>query len=318
MRLDGAALIRRLPPVRGALEPMRPLADLTWLRVGGPAEAFFQPADAEDLAAFLAETPADVPVTVLGVGSNVIVRDGGLPGVTIRLGRGFNRVERVGATGLRAGAAALDAQVAKAAAAYGVAGFSFLRGVPGAVGGALRMNAGCYGAYVADVFVSATAIDRRGAAWRLTKADMGFGYRRAAAPPDLIFTEAEFAGAPGEPAALIAEMEALMAKRAATQPVRERSAGSTFRNPAGYSSTGAPDDPQEMKAWALIERAGCRGMRLGGAQISPRHANFLVNAGGATAADLENLGEMVRNKVFLTTGVQLEWEVARIGIAPTA
>jgi UDP-N-acetylmuramate dehydrogenase len=318
VRLDGDALIRRLPPVRGALEPMRPLADLTWLRVGGPAEVLFQPADAEDLAAFLAATPEDVPVTVLGVGSNVIVRDGGLPGVTIRLGRGFNRVERVGATGLRAGAAVLDAQLAKAAATYGIAGFSFLRGVPGAVGGALRMNAGCYGSYVADRFVSATAIDRRGEAWRLTRDDMGFGYRHAAAPGDLIFTEAEFEGAPGDPATLVAEMDALMKKRAETQPVRERTAGSTFRNPAGYSSTGAADDPQEMKAWALIERAGCRGMTLGGAQISPMHANFLVNAGGATAADLENLGELVREKVFLTTGVQLEWEVARIGISPDA
>ncbi|TVQ57932.1 MAG: UDP-N-acetylmuramate dehydrogenase [Rhodobacteraceae bacterium] len=310
--------MRRLPPVRGALEPMRPLADLTWLRVGGPAEVFFQPADAEDLAAFLAETPADVPVTVLGVGSNVIVRDGGLPGVTIRLGRGFNRVERVGETGLRAGAAVLDAQLAKAAATYGIAGFSFLRGVPGSVGGALRMNAGCYGAYVADVFVSACAVDRSGAAWRLTREDMGFGYRHVSAPADLIFTEAEFAGTPGDPAALIAEMDALMRRRAESQPVRERTAGSTFRNPAGRSSTAAPDHPQEMNAWALIERAGCRGMALGGARISPMHANFLINTGGATATDLENLGEVVRNKVFLTTGVQLEWEVARIGIHPDA
>jgi UDP-N-acetylmuramate dehydrogenase len=286
------------------------------LRVGGPAEVLFQPADTADLAAFLAALPADVPVTPLGAGSNVIVRDGGLPGVAIRLGRGFSGVSRIGPTRLRLGAGVLDAHAAKAAASYGVAGFEFLRGVPGMIGGALRMNAGCYGRYVADLFRAARAVDRLGRVIELGPEDMDFGYRRCGLPETLIFTEAEFEGEADAPEAVAARMDALMKKRAATQPVRERTAGSTFRNPSGASSTGATDEAHDMKAWRLIERAGCRGLTLGRAQMSPMHANFMVNLGGATAAHLENLGELVRSKVFLTTGVQLEWEIKRIGLSP--
>jgi UDP-N-acetylmuramate dehydrogenase len=315
--IDGAALAARLPPLRGTVDPMRPLSELTWLRVGGPAEVLVTPADLDDLGQFLAALPQDIPVTPLGVGSNLIVRDGGLPGVAIRLGRGFMSVARVGPTRLRLGAATLDAQAAKAAATYGVAGFEFLRGVPGTIGGAVRMNAGCYGAYVADLFRGATAVDRRGRVHRLTPADMGFGYRHSALPPDMIVTEAEFEGTPGEPDAILARMEALLEKRALTQPVRERSAGSTFRNPSGFSSTGVGESVP-LTAWRLIDAAGCRGLSLGGAQMSPMHPNFLVNTGGASAADLENLGEEVRSKVFLSTGIQLEWEVMRIGVNPAA
>ncbi len=316
--LDGAALAARLPPLRGTVDPMRPLSELTWLRVGGPAEALVTPADRDDLCAFLAALPPDIAVTPLGVGSNLIVRDGGLPGVAIRLGRGFMGVAREGATGLRLGAATLDAQAAKAAATYGVAGLEFLRGVPGTIGGAVRMNAGCYGAYVADLLREATVVDRQGRVHRLAPQDLGFGYRRSALAPDMIVTEAVLEGAPGDPEAIWARMEALLARRAETQPVRARTAGSTFRNPAGFSSTGAPGESHAMTAWALIDAAGCRGMQLGGAQMSPMHPNFLVNTGGATAADLENLGETVRSKVFLTTGIQLEWEVMRIGVHPAA
>jgi len=312
--LHGLALLARLPRARGVLTPMRPLDELTWLRVGGPAEVLFQPADAEDLAAFLAALAPDIPVTVLGVGSNLVVRDGGVPGVCIRLGRGFNALRREGDTGLRAGAAVLDAQLAKAAGSYGIAGLEFLRGVPGAVGGAIRMNAGCYGSYVADVFTGAVAIDRKGRRVTLTPGDMAFSYRDCGLPDDLIFIEAGFEGRPDSPEAVNGRMAALVKRRAETQPVRERTAGSTFRNPAGFSSTGRADDDHALKAWKLIDDAGCRGLRLGGAQMSPMHPNFLVNTGGASAADLENLGEIVRGKVLETSSVQLEWEVRRIGI----
>lgn len=312
--LHGLALLARLPRARGVLTPMRPLDELTWLRVGGPAEVLFQPADAEDLAAFLAALSPDIPVTVLGVGSNLIVRDGGVPGVCIRLGRGFNALRREGEAGLRAGAAVLDAQLAKAAGSYGIGGLEFLRGVPGAVGGAIRMNAGCYGSYVADVFTGAVAIDRRGRRVTLTPEDMAFGYRDCGLGEDLIFIEAGFEGRADSPEAVNDRMAALVQRRAETQPVRERTAGSTFRNPAGFSSTGRADDTHELKAWKLIDDAGCRGLRLGGAQMSPMHPNFLVNTGGATAADLENLGEIVRGKVLETSSVQLQWEVKRIGI----
>lgn len=315
--LHGLALLARLPRARGALTPMRPLNQLTWLRVGGPAEVLFQPEDAEDLSQFLAALAPDIPVTVLGVGSNLIVRDGGVPGVSIRLGRGFNALRREGETGLRAGAALLDAQLAKAAASYGVAGLEFLRTIPGSVGGAVRMNAGCYGAYVADVFTGGLAIDRAGRRVALSPEDMAFGYRDCGLPDDLIFIEAGFEGRPDAPEAILVRMETLVKRRAESQPVRERTAGSTFRNPAGFSSTGEASDTHEMKAWKLIDDAGCRGMTLGGAQMSPMHPNFLVNTGGATAADLENLGEIVRGKVLETTGVQLLWEVKRIGIPLT-
>ncbi|SEA43827.1 UDP-N-acetylmuramate dehydrogenase [Rubrimonas cliftonensis] len=315
--LHGLALLASLPRARGALTPMRPLDELTWLRVGGPAEVLFQPEDADDLSQFLAALAPDIPVTVLGVGSNLIVRDGGVPGVSIRLGRGFNALRREGETGLRAGAALLDAQLAKAAASYGISGLEFLRTIPGAVGGAVRMNAGCYGAYVADVFTGAVAIDRKGRRVALAPEDMAFGYRDCGLPDDLIFIEAGFDGRPDAPEAILDRMEALLKRRAESQPVRERTAGSTFRNPAGFSSTGHADDTHEMKAWKLIDDAGCRGMTLGGARMSPMHPNFLVNTGDATAADLENLGEIVRGKVLETTGVQLVWEVKRIGIPLT-
>jgi UDP-N-acetylmuramate dehydrogenase len=313
--LDGLSLMASLPKPRGVLTAMRRLDELTWLRVGGPAEVLFQPADAEDLAGFLARLPADIPLTVLGVGSNLIVRDGGVPGVSVRLGRGFMGIRREGDR-LRLGAAVLDAQAAKAAATYGLAGLEFLRTIPGAIGGAVAMNAGCYGRYMADVFVEATAVTREGEAVRLGRDDMRFAYRDGGLPPGMVLREVVVEGTPDEPAAILARMERALARREETQPVRERTAGSTFRNPAGYSSTGQPGDTHEQKAWTLIDKAGCRGLRLGGAQMSSKHSNFLVNTGGATAADLENLGEMVRGKVLFTTGIQLEWEVKRIGVHP--
>lgn len=300
-----------LPPVRGTLTAGRSMADLTWLRVGGPADWLFQPADEADLAAFLAGLPAEVPVFVMGVGSNLIVRDGGIAGVVIRLGRGFNGIGIDGDV-VTAGAAALDAHVARRAADAGV-DLGFLRTIPGSVGGAARMNAGCYGLYTADVFVSARALARDGSAVTLAPADMGFAYRSTTLPEGLVLVEVTLRGPRGDPAAIAARMDEQLARRDASQPTKDRSAGSTFRNPAGYSSTGRADDVHDLKAWKLIEDAGLRGAALGGAQMSPRHANFLVNTGGAKAADLENLGELVRKKVFETSGITLEWEIMRIG-----
>ena len=309
---DRAPLI--LPEVRGRIEPHRHLAPITWLRVGGPAEALFTPADRDDLAAFLAALDPGVPVTPLGVCSNLIIRDGGLPGVAIRLGRGFNAVEPLENHRLRAGAAALDAHAAKRAAAAGIAGLEFLRTIPGAIGGAVKMNAGCYGTYIADVLVEATVIDRQGHTQTLGPAELGFAYRSSAVPDDHVIVEAVLQGRPGDPDAITARMEELVAKRAATQPVGERSCGSTFRNPAGYSSTGAADDTHELKAWKLIDDAGCRGLTLGGAQMSKMHPNFLINAGDATAQDLEQLGEQVRARVRAKSGHDLAWEIRRIGV----
>lgn len=300
-----------VPSVRGTLTANRPMADLTWLRVGGPADWLFQPADIEDLVAFLAALPAEVPVLPLGVGSNLIVRDGGLSGVVIRLGRSFNAVAVEGGR-VTAGAAMLDAHLARRAAEAGV-DLTFLRTIPGTVGGAVRMNAGCYGAYVADVFVSARAVTRRGEVVTLMPADMGFGYRHTALPEGLVIVEATFKGPRGDPATLARAMEAQSARRDATQPTRDRSAGSTFRNPAGFSSTGRADDVHDLKAWKLIEDAGMRGATLGGAQMSVKHPNFLINTGAATATDLENLGEQVRKKVLETSGIDLEWEIMRVG-----
>jgi len=300
-----------LPQVRGRLSLAKPLSDLTWLRVGGPAEVLFQPEDAADLAQFLAALEPAVPVLPMGVGSNLIVRDGGLRGVVIRLGRGFNAISVAGSR-VTAGAAALDAHVARKAAEAGV-DLGFLRTIPGSIGGALRMNAGCYGSYVADVFVSARAVTRAGEVVELGPEDMGFAYRHSDLPAGLVLIEATFEGPEGDPAELAARMEAQLRRRDETQPTRERSAGSTFRNPAGFSSTGRADDVHDLKAWKLIEDAGMRGARLGGAQMSEKHANFLINAGGATAADLEGLGELVRKKVYETSGITLEWEIMRIG-----
>ncbi|MGM0583069.1 MAG: UDP-N-acetylmuramate dehydrogenase [Pseudomonadota bacterium] len=312
--LDAEALMARLPAVRGTLSPLRPLAPLCWLRVGGPAEVLFQPADRADLAAFLRGLPADVPLTPLGVGSNLIIRDGGLPGVSVRLGRGFNGAEVLPGHRLRLGAAMLDAQAAKRAAQGGVARLEFLRTIPGAIGGAVRMNAGCYGSYVADVLEEVTVLTRTGEERRLGPEELGFAYRSTTLPEDWIVVEAILKGRPGEPAEIEARMAELVARREASQPLRDRSCGSTFRNPAGFSSTGEVDDPMEMKAWSLIDRAGCRGLSRGGARISDKHANFLINAGGATAADLEGLGEEVRARVLERFGVTLDWEIKRIGL----
>lgn len=313
--LDGAALLSRLPGARGRLTPMQPLSALTWLRVGGPAEALFQPADADDLAQFLAALPPDVPVLPLGVGSNLIVRDGGVPGVSIRLSpKGFGALEILPGHRIRVGAAMLDARAAQAAGRAGIAGLEFLRTIPGAIGGAVRMNAGCYGAYMADVLVEATVIRRDGARETLSNAALGFAYRHSDLPPDSIVVEAVLQGRPGDPAQIEAQMEAALAKRAESQPVDRRSAGSTFRNPAGFSSTGKADDSQELKAWKVIDDAGCRGLRLGGAQMSQMHSNFLINADNATAADLEGLGEEVRERVARFSGIELTWEIARVGL----
>jgi UDP-N-acetylmuramate dehydrogenase len=290
---------------------IRRLSDLTWLRVGGPVERFAQPASVAELCALLAATPAGTPVFPMGVGSNLIVRDGGIRGLVIRLGRGFTQLQ-IDGDRVTAGAAMLDAHVARKAAAAGL-DLTFLRTIPGAIGGAVRMNAGCYGAYVADVFVSAQAVTRSGEVVTLTPAELNFRYRETTLPDGWVLTEATFRAPKGDPAALEARMAEQLAKRDATQPVKDRTAGSTFRNPAGFSSTGRADDSHELKAWKLIEDAGMRGATLGGAQMSPKHANFLVNTGGATAADLEALGELVRKRVFETSGVTLEWEIMRIG-----
>ncbi|KAA8609780.1 UDP-N-acetylenolpyruvoylglucosamine reductase [Salipiger aestuarii] len=299
------------PATRGRLTPDRPLCDLTWLRVGGPADALYQPADLEDLQGFLATLAPDVPVFPMGVGSNLIVRDGGLRAVVIRLGRGFNRIETDG-TRVTAGAAALDAHVARKAAAAGI-DLTFLRTVPGSIGGALRMNAGCYGSYVADHLVEARAVTREGALVTLDPQDLAFGYRNSTLPEGWVLTEAVFEGLSSDPSALEARMQAQLEQRDATQPTRDRTAGSTFRNPAGFSSTGRADDTHELKAWKVIENAGMRGATVGGAQMSPKHANFLVNTGQATADDLERLGEEVRKRVFQHSGIQLEWEIMRVG-----
>ena len=298
-------------PVRGVLTPDRPLADLTWMRVGGPADLLFQPADVEDLAEFLARLDPNIPVFPIGVGSNLIIRDGGLRAVVIRLGRGFADIDiREGS--VTAGAAALDAHVARKAAAAGI-DLSFLRTVPGSIGGAVRMNAGCYGYYVADVFDSARALTRQGESVTLKAEELNFRYRETDLPEGWIIVEATFRGHPGKPADLERKMTEQLAKRDATQPRKERTAGSTFRNPVGRSSTGRADDSNDLKAWKLIDDAGLRGYRRGGAMMSETHPNFLTNAGGATAADLETLGEEVRKKVFQSCGIRLEWEIKRAG-----
>lgn len=294
----------RLPDVRGRLLRDEPLAPFTWLRVGGPADVLFLPADEADLSSFLAALDPATPVTPLGVGSNTLVRDGGVEGVVIRLaGRAFSRIERVGDRRLLAGAAALDAHLAREAAAAGLAGLEFYRGVPGSIGGALVMNAGCYGAETADVLVEARAVARDGRIVTLEVAEMEFSYRRSAraAAGDLIFTAGLFEGQPDDPAAITARMDEITRRREASQPIREKTGGSTFKNPEGYS------------AWKLVDEAGWRGRPFGGAMFSPQHANFLINSGEATAADLEGLGEAVRADVEARTGVRLEWEIRRIG-----
>jgi UDP-N-acetylmuramate dehydrogenase len=290
-----------LPPVRGGIARDAALKDMVWFRAGGPADVLFRPADAEDLGMFLAARASDIPVYVIGVGSNLLVRDGGMPGTVVRLPASFGKIEANG-TRIRAGAAALDAHVARVAADAGIAGLEFLRGVPGTVGGALRMNAGCYGREIADIFVEATALDGQGNTITLTAAEMGFSYRHAQAREDLIFVEAVFEGTPDKPEAIKARMEELAANREASQPIRAKTGGSTFKNPSGH------------KAWELIDRAGCRGLMQGAAQVSEKHCNFLINTGDAAAADIEALGEEVRRRVKESQGVSLEWEIKRIGL----
>ncbi|MFY0618677.1 UDP-N-acetylmuramate dehydrogenase [Shimia sp.] len=304
-----------MPTPRGTLTEGRALSELTWLRVGGPADFLFQPADVADLAEFMKALPKDVAVFPMGVGSNLIVRDGGLRAVVIRMGRGFNHIEIAGSR-VRAGVAALDAHVARKAAQAGV-DLTFLRTIPGAIGGAVRMNAGCYGNYTADVFVEATAVTRDGAIVTLTAEDLKFRYRQTDLPEGWVLVEAILEGPSGDPEALAARMEDQLAKRDATQPTKDRSAGSTFRNPAGFSSTGRADDVHDLKAWKVIDDAGMRGAKVGGAQMSEMHSNFMINTGDATAADLENLGEEVRKRVFQNAGIDLEWEIMRVG-EPTA
>ena len=297
--------------IRGTLTPNRPLDQLTWLRVGGPAQWLFQPADEDDLAQFMAALDPAIPVFPLGVGSNLIVRDGGIRGVVVRLGRGFNAIETQGDMVI-AGAAALDAHVARRAAEAGL-DLTFLRTIPGAIGGAVRMNAGCYGSYVADHLQEIRAVTRAGEVVSLPAAALNPRYRQTDLPEGWIVTQARFRANRADPAELEARMAAQLAKRDATQPVKDRSAGSTFRNPAGFSSTGGAGDAHDLKAWYLIDRAGMRGAQLGGAQMSPMHANFMVNTGTATARDREALGEEVRRKVLENSGISLEWEIMRVG-----
>ena len=285
--------------------------DLTWLRVGGPADWLFQPADLEDLRQFLADLPAEVPVFPMGVGSNLIVRDGGIRALVVRLGRGFNGISVEG-TRVTAGAAALDAHVAKRAADAGV-DLSFLRTIPGSIGGAVRMNAGCYGTYVADHLIHVRAVTRGGDLVTLSAAELDLRYRQSHLPEGWVLVEAVFEGVPGDPQALADKMDAQLRKRDETQPTKDRTAGSTFRNPSGFSSTGQADDSHELKAWKVIDAAGLRGAMRGAAQMSPKHSNFLVNTGGASASDLEGLGEEVRKKVFQHSGIELHWEIMRIG-----
>ena len=299
------------PPVRGTLTPRRPLADLTWLRVGGPADALFQPADPDDLSAFLQALDPAVRIFPIGVGSNLIVRDGGIRAVVVRLGRGFNGIT-VDGTRVTAGAAALDAHVARTAAEHGL-DLTYLRTIPGTIGGAVRMNAGCYGHYTADFLEEITAVTRGGEQVTIPARDLNLRYRQSELPDGWVITGATFTAPRGDPDTLAARMVDQLARRDASQPTKDRSAGSTFRNPAGFSSTGRADDIHDLKAWKLIDDAGMRGAERGAAQMSPMHANFLVNRGGASADDLESLGEEVRKRGFQQSGILLEWEILRVG-----
>jgi UDP-N-acetylmuramate dehydrogenase len=300
--IDGRNLLQRLPVVRGRLEPNVPLADLTWFRVGGPAEILYSPADPGDLSNFLRLTPRDIPVYVIGVGSNLLVRDGGVPGVVVRLGRGFSSLAVEENCSVRVGAAVPDVKVARFAADHGIDGLTFLRGIPGTIGGALRMNGGAYGGETKDVLVEARAIDRAGSFVTVSVAEMKYSYRHCGADEELIFIEALLRGRPGDRQAILAEMDGITESRDASQPVRSRTGGSTFKNPPGG------------KSWQLIDRAGLRGFNIGPARVSQMHCNFLINEGGATAAQIEELGETVRSRVKAMSGVDLEWEIKRIGI----
>ena len=298
-----ADLKARLPQLRGRLMSNQPLAELTWFRVGGPAQVLFMPEDEADLAYFLGQLPAEIPVTVVGLGSNLIVRDGGVPGVVIRLGRRFGEVKVEEGTRIRAGTAVPDVKVSRAAQEAAITGLAFFRGIPGAIGGALRMNGGAYGRETKDALIEARGVDRQGRVRVFANVDMHYTYRHCGAPDDVIFTQALFQGAPGDPATIAAEMEKITESREATQPIKSRTGGSTFKNPPGH------------KAWQLIDAAGCRGLKRGGAQVSEMHCNFLINLGSATAADIEGLGETVRRRVMENSGIELEWEIKRIGTA---
>ena len=291
----------RLPNLRGRLKANAELSEITWFRVGGPAQLLFTPADEADLADFLKAIPDDMPVFPLGLGSNLLVRDGGVPGVVIRLGRGFGGIEVLDGHRLRAGTAVPDVKVARAAADAGIAGLHFYRGIPGSIGGALRMNAGAHGTETKDVLESARAVDRQGNIHDLSLADMGFTYRHSDVPADYIFTSATFKGTPGDTADIQKEMEEVADYREQNQPIRERTGGSTFKNPPGHS------------AWKLVDAAGCRGFRVGGASVSQMHCNFLINDQGATGEDLERLGETVRARVKAASGIELHWEIIRLG-----
>ncbi|MGJ0391232.1 MAG: UDP-N-acetylmuramate dehydrogenase [Methylocystis sp.] len=293
-----------MPGLRGKLSANEPLAPYTWFRVGGPAQLLFMPADEADLAYFLARLPKHIPLTVIGLGSNLIVRDGGVEGVVIRLSaKGFGEIAVEENCRLRVGAAIPDVKVARAAAEAGVDGLAFYRGIPGAIGGALRMNAGAHGGETKDTLIEARGVDREGNIRIFSNADMGYSYRHCSAPDDVIFTQALFQGRPGDPEAILAEMDRITQAREASQPIKEKTGGSTFKNPEGH------------KAWQLIDAAGCRGLIVGDAQVSEMHCNFLINRGRATAADIENLGETVRARVLETSGVDLHWEIKRIGVA---
>jgi UDP-N-acetylmuramate dehydrogenase len=292
----------RLPALRGKLLANQSLAELTWFRVGGAAQALFMPEDEDDLAFFLASLPDQIPVTVIGLGSNLIVRDGGVPGVVIRLGRGFAEIAHEGDSRIRAGAAVPDVKLSRAAQEAAISGLAFFRGIPGAIGGALRMNGGAYGRETKDAVVEVRGVDRRGRVHVLANAEMDYSYRHCGVSEDIIFTQALFQGAPGDPAAIAAEMDKITEAREATQPIKSRTGGSTFKNPSGH------------KAWQLIDAAGCRGLKRGNAQVSELHCNFLINLGGASAADIEELGETVRKRVKESSGVELEWEIKRIGV----
>jgi len=296
------SLIQRLPAVSGRYEEDAALAKYTWFRVGGPAEVLYRPADVADLQHFLAETPRDIPLTVIGVSSNLLVRDGGVAGVVIRLGRQFAGIDALEDSLMRAGAAAMDANLARRAQAANIAGLEFFVGIPGTVGGALGMNAGAYGTETRDVLVQARCIDRDGQLHVLAPAEMDMTYRSTGVPADWIFVDALFQGRAGDGAAIQARMDEISSARGETQPVKSRTGGSTFKNPEGH------------KAWQLIDQAGCRGLKRGAAQVSDLHCNFLINTGGATAADLEGLGEEVRRRVREHSGVELQWEIRRIGV----
>jgi UDP-N-acetylmuramate dehydrogenase len=297
-----AEIASALPDLRGRLEANRPMADITWFRVGGPAQVLFSPADEADLADFLREIGGALPVIVVGVGSNLLVRDGGIPGIVIRLGRGFNKAEPEDDHRIRVGAAMPDMRLAQAAAKAGIARLAFYRGIPGTVGGALRMNAGAHGTETKDVLIEARAVDRSGRIHTLSLADLAYTYRHCGAPEDLIFTEALYQGEPGDPDDITRAMQDVADYREEHQPTKARTGGSTFKNPPGNSS------------WKLIDAAGLRGFRVGGAHISEKHCNFLINDGEATAEDIETLGETARARVKAQSGIELEWEIKRLGV----